>query len=419
MVWRRMETKRVVITGMGVISPCGLDTPALWGNLIAGRSGIRRISSFDTSEFEVKIAGEIQGFDPLDYLPAKDARRMDLFSQYALAGLEQALAQSSLRLDDTDAYQVGVLVGSGVGGIWTYTRELDELNKHGPRRVNPFLIPSITVDAPSVQIALRIGARGPNFGLASACSTGADAIGQAYETIRRGHAQVMVTGGVEAAVTPVGVAAFDRMRALSRRNDDPSGASRPFDAGRDGFVISDGGAILILEDLDFALQRGAQPLAELISYASTSDAVHLAAPQNGGAGSAKCMALALDRAGLRPEHISYINAHGTSTTAGDLAETQAIKQVFEQQAYRLPISSTKSMTGHLLGGAGALEAVISILALRQGKIPPTINQTSPDPGCDLDYVPNHARSVRLDSVLSNSFGFGGHNTTLIFKAFRA
>ncbi len=261
-------------------------------------------------------------------------------------------------------------------------------------------------------------ARGPNFGLASACATGADAIGQAFETIRRGHALAMITGGVEAAVTPIGIASFDRMRALSRRNDDPAAASRPFDAGRDGFVVSDGGAVLILEELDFARQRGAQPLAELVSYASTSDAVHLAAPEAGGGGSARCMALALERAGLEPGQISYINAHGTSTPAGDLAETQAIKQIFGEAAYKLPISSTKSMTGHLLGGAGALEAVICILALQNGLIPPTINQTRSDPECDLDYVPNQARVADLEAVLSNSFGFGGHNTTLILKVYQ-
>jgi 3-oxoacyl-[acyl-carrier-protein] synthase II len=412
-----MQPTRVVITGMGVISPCGLDTTSLWNNLIAGRSGIGLITSFDTSEFEVRLAGEVWGFDPLDYLPAKEARRTDRFTQYALAALEQAIAQSRLIVTEADAYQIGVLVGSGVGGIRTYTQELDGLRQNGPRRVNPFLIPSITVDVPSVQIALRTGARGPNFGLASACATGADAIGQAYETIRRGHARAMITGGVEAAVTPIGVAAFDRMRALSHRNDDPSAASRPFDAGRDGFVISDGGAILVLEDLDFALQRGAQPLAELVSYASTSDAVHLAAPEAGGAGSARCMELALERAGLRPEEISYINAHGTSTPSGDLAETLAIKQIFGEHAYRVPISSTKSMTGHLLGGAGALESVICVLALQQDLLPPTINQTQPDPDCDLDYVPNQARPARLETALTNSFGFGGHNTTLILSSF--
>jgi 3-oxoacyl-[acyl-carrier-protein] synthase II len=412
-----MPPPRVVITGMGVISPCGLAIGALWENLIAGRSGIGLISSFDTREFEVRIAGEVQDFDPLNYMSAKEARRTDRFTQYALAALEQALVQSRLEVVEEIAYQVGVLVGSGVGGIRTYTQELDGLRHRGPKRVNPFLIPSITVDVPSVQIALRTGACGPNFGLASACATGADAIGQAYETIRRGHALAMIAGGVEAAVTPIGVAAFDRMRALSRRNDDPAGASRPFDAGRDGFVISDGGGILILEDLDFARRRGVAPLAELVSYASTSDAIHLAAPQAGGIGSARCIQLALERADLQPEDISYINAHGTSTPAGDLAETSAIKQVFGKQAYRVPVSSTKSMTGHLLGGAGALEAVICVLALQHNLIPPTINLEQPDPDCDLDYVPQVARPARLKTALSNSFGFGGHNTTLILKEF--
>lgn len=411
-----MQTlKRVVVTGMGVISPVGLDVPAAWRNLVNGCSGIAPITCFDAREFDVRIAGEVHGFDPLDYLSPRDVRRTDRFSQYALAALEQTLAQAKLEIDRHDPYEVGAIVGSGVGGIWTYTQELDVLREKGPRRVNPFLIPIITVDVAAVQVALRTGAQGPNFGVASACATGADAVGQAFEVIRRGDALAMFTGGVEAAVSPIGVAAFDRMRALSRRNDRPEAASRPFDAGRDGFVMADGGAILLLEELEFALRRGAEPLAEILAYACTSDAVHLAAPDVEGAGAARCMARALSRAGLLPEQVSYINAHGTSTPTGDPAETRAIKSVFGPAAYRIPVSSTKSMTGHMLGGAGAMEAVVCVQALRTGLIPPTINQEARDPACDLDYVPNQPRRADLETVLSNSFGFGGHNVSLVFK----
>jgi 3-oxoacyl-[acyl-carrier-protein] synthase II len=415
---RHTGARRVVVTGMGVISPLGLDVPTLWSNLVAGRSGIRPITLFDTREFEVQIAGEAHGFEATNYLPAKEVRRTDRFTQFALAALPEALARSGLVVDEHNADDVGVIVGSGVGGIWTYSGEFETLWTKGPRRVSPFLVPMITVDVPAVQIALRIGARGPNFGIASACSTGADAIGQAFETIRRGHARAMLTGGFEAAITPIGVAAFDRMRALSRRNDDPPGASRPFDADRDGFVMSEGGALLVLEDLDCALARGAEPLAELCSYASTSDAIHLAAPDAEGTGAAHCMNLALQRAGIAPGEVSYINAHGTSTPAGDPAETLAIKHALGEHAYRVPVSSTKSMTGHLIGGAGALEAVICVQALREGILPPTINLQTPDPACDLDYVPNQARRAHLDVALSNSFGFGGHNSTLVLRTFR-
>ena len=406
---------RVVITGMGVISPVGLDVPGMWRSLVQGISGIGPITVFDAAGFDARIAGEVRDFDPATYMPAKEARRTDRFTQYTLAALEQALAQSGLQVNEHNAYDIGAILGSGVGGIWTYTRELEVLREKGPHRVNPFLIPSITVDVPAVHVALRTGAQGPNHGVASACATGGDAIGEAYETIRRGHAKAMFTGGFEAAVTPIGVAAFDRLRALSHRNDDPAAASRPFDAGRDGFVMADGGALLVLEDLEFAVQRGAEPLAEIIAYASTSDAVHMTAPEAEGLGAARCMTLALQRAGLTAQDVSYINAHGTSTPAGDAAETAAIKQVFGEWAYRIPVSSTKSMTGHLLGGAGALEAVVCVQALRHGVIPPTINLHTPDPACDLDYVPNQARQSPLTTALSNSFGFGGHNTTLALR----
>ncbi len=412
-----MEDKRIVITGMGVISPVGLDVPTMWQNLVAGRSGIKPITLFDASDFQVCIAGEAHGFDPNNYMLAKEARRADRFSQFAIAASGEVLAQSGLKVNEHNAEDVGVIVGSGVGGIWTYSQEFEVLREKGPRRVNPFLIPMITVDVPSVQIALRTGAQGPNLGVASACATGADAIGQAFETIRRGHARAMFAGGFEAAVTPIGVAAFDRMRALSRRNDDPEGASRPFDADRDGFVMAEGGAVLLMEELEFAVARGAEPLAEILSYAATSDAVHVTAPDAEGAGAARCMTLAMQRAGVKAEEVSYINAHGTATPAGDPAETEAIKQALGEHAYRVAVSSTKSMTGHLLGGAGSLEAAICVQALCNGVIPPTINLETPDPACDLDYVAEGARQADLDVVLSNSFGFGGHNVTLVFRAF--
>jgi len=402
---------------MGVISPVGLEVPTVWQNLVAGRSGIRPITLFDTSQHDVCIAGEVADFDPTDYMAAKEARRNDRGTQFALAAAQQALVQSHLKLDENNALQVGVILGTGMAGIWTYTRELEVMREKGPRSVSPFLIPAITADSGAVQLALRTGAQGPNLGVSSACATSADAIGWAFETIVRGHAEVMITGGYEAAVTPVGIAAFDRMRALSHRNDDPPAASRPFDAERDGFVMGEGGAILVLEELEYALSRGAEPLAEVLSYAATCDATHLTAPDPAGTNAAHCIRLALQRANIAPADVSYINAHGTSTPAGDPAETQAIKLALGEHAYRVAISSTKSMTGHLLGGAAALETVVCVQALRTGIVPPTINLQNPDPACDLDYVPNVAREAQPEIALSNSFGFGGHNAALLFKRY--
>jgi beta-ketoacyl-acyl-carrier-protein synthase II len=401
---------------MGVVSPIGLDVTTMWDNLVAGKSGIAPISLFDTRDFDVRIAGEAHGFDPTDYMSVKDARRADRFGHFAIAGLNQALEQSGLVVNEHNASEIGAIAGSGVGGIATYSKEFDKMRDKGHRKVNPFLVPMITVDVPAVQVALRTGARGPNLGVASACSTGADAIGLACETIVRGHAKAMFAGAFEAAVTPIGVASFSRMRALSRRNDDPEGASRPFDADRDGFVLSEGGALFVLEELDYALARGAEPLAEIVGYAATSDAVHVTAPDENGHGAARCMALAMQYADITPAQVSYVNTHGTSTPLGDPAETKALKLALGEYAYRIPASSTKSMTGHLAGGAGSLEAAICVQALRSGVIPPTINLENPDPTCDLDYVPNQARKADLEVVLTNSFGFGGHNTTLIFKA---
>ena len=333
--------------------------------------------------------------------------------RYAIAALEEAQAQAGLVIDSQNAFDVGVIVGSAVGGIATYTRELDIFREKGPRRVNPMLIPSMTIDVPSIRIAIQTGAQGVNYGIATACSTGADAIGLSFEAIRRGDVKAIIAGGAEAAVTPIGIVAFDRLRALSRNNDDPCGASRPFDAERDGTVMADGAAVLVVEELEHALERGAEPMAEVLSYAATSDAAHLTAPDSEGAGAARCMSLAVERANLSPQEISYINAHGTSTRSGDVAETLAIKQVFGDYADKLPVSSTKSMTGHMIGAAGAAETIFCIQALRNGVIPPTINYQTADPDCDLDYVPNRAREADLQYVLSNSFGFGGHNTSLV------
>jgi beta-ketoacyl-acyl-carrier-protein synthase II len=409
---------RVVVTGMGVVSPVGLDVATMWQNLIAGQSGIGPITLYDTSDFNVHIAGEAHGFDPLKYMSAREARRMDRFTQFAMAALEEALAQSQLKVDAHNAYEIGVMIGSGAGGVWTYSQGIEDLHLKGPHRLNPFHVTAVAVDASSIHVALRTGARGPNLGVSAACASGVDAIGQAYETIRRGHARAMFTGGFDAAIMPLGMAAFDCIRALSRHNDNPAGASRPFDAHRDGFVAAEGGALLILEDLEFALRRGALPLAEVLSYAATSDAIHLTAPDPDGAGAAQCMKLAMQRAGVAPQDISYINAHGTGTCAGDPAETRAIQHALGEHAFRVPVSSTKSMTGHLMGGAGALEAVICIQALRTGYLPPTINLETPDPECNLDYVPLRARRAEVEIALSNSFGFGGHNATLALRVFR-
>ncbi|HSF83724.1 MAG TPA: beta-ketoacyl-ACP synthase II [Anaerolineales bacterium] len=414
-----MESRpRIVVTGMGVISPVGLDSTTMWQNLIAGRSGIGPITLFDTHGYDVHIAGEAHNFDPLQYMSARDARRMDRYTQFARAALEEALAQSHLEVNEHNAYEIGVIVGSATGGAWTWSQGFEEFRLKGPHRLNPFYVTAVTVDASAVHIALRTGARGPSMGVSTACASGAEAIGQAYETIRRGHARAMLAGGFDAAITPLGIASFDQIHALSHRNDQPEAACRPFDADRDGFVAAEGGALLVLEDLEFASERGAQPLAEVLGYATTSDAVHLTAPDPDGASAAHCMRLALQRTGVAPQEVSYINAHGTGTCAGDIAETRAIQSALGVQADRVPASATKSMTGHLMGGAGALEAVICIQALRMGYLPPTINLDTPDPQCNLDYVPHKARQAELEVVLSNSFGFGGHNATLVFRSFR-
>lgn len=409
--------RRVVVTGLGLISPVGLNVPAAWEAVCAGRSGVRTITLFDTAHFRVKIGGEAWGFTPTDYMTAKEARRADRNVQFAIAAAREAVAQARLNVgqDGVDAEGVGVLVGSGAAGIWTYTAQQKVMDEQGPQRLSPLLIPMITVDSASVQVAILTGARGPNFGLASACSTGVDALGEAFEIIRRGDADVMLAGGAEAAVTPLGVAGFDQMNALSRRNDDPAGASRPFDRDRDGFVLSEGAGVLVLEALEHAQRRGAEPLAEMLAYGATSDALHFTNPDPDGLQAARAITRALHKAALRPEDIGYVNAHATSTPLGDVFEVRALKRALGAHAYRIPVSATKSITGHMLGAAGAAEAIFTVLALRHQILPPTINHATADPECDLDCVPNVARRADFGVALSTSFGFGGHNSVLVLR----
>ncbi len=408
---------RVAVTGIGALSPLGLDTSTMWQGLISGKSGIDRITLFDASSFETKIAGEVKGFEPANYMNPKDVRRNDRFSQMAVAASLEALKQAGLKIDDTNKGDIGVIIGSGIGGLTTLFEQTRVLLERGPDRVSPFLIPMMMPNIASAQTSIVLGAKGPNLCTTSACSSGSDAIGVAYETIRRGDAKVMITGGSEAIINPVGVSAFNALKAISTRNNEPQLASRPFDAERDGFVIGEGAGILILEDLSSARKRGAEILAELIAYGATGDAYHITAPIESGEGAAEAMQIALDKAGLKPDEIDYINAHGTSTQLNDKMETKAIKTAFGAQAYKIPISSTKSMIGHLVGSAGAVEAAICIMAVRNGIIPPTINLTHPDPECDLDYVPNTARQAKVATAMSNSFGFGGHNSVLIFREY--
>jgi 3-oxoacyl-[acyl-carrier-protein] synthase II len=406
---------RVVITGMGAVSPLGLDVASMWEALLSGESGVGYISLFDPEPFETKIAAEIKGFTATDYLEHKQARHMDRYAQFAVVASLQAVEQSRLAFDDAE--DIGVLIGSGIGGLGTLSAQFNVLAEKGPRRVSPFLVPMMITDGASGQVSILLGAKGVNFCATSACSSGTDAIGEAFEIIKRGDAQVMVAGGAEAAITPIGVAAFNAAGALSKRNNEPQKASRPFDAERDGFVMGEGGAVVVLERLPHALKRGAQILAEVLSYGATSDAYHITQPAASGEGGAKAMQMALNKAGVSPDEVDYINAHGTSTPLNDRSETMAIKTVFGEHAFGLPISSTKSMMGHLIGAAGAIEAIICGLAIQHGMIPPTINLTNPDPECDLDYVPNVSRQARVRTALSNSFGFGGHNSVLVLREY--
>ncbi|MBI2941279.1 MAG: beta-ketoacyl-ACP synthase II [Chloroflexi bacterium] len=402
---------------MGAVTPVGLDVSSTWEALLAGRSGAGYITRFDPTGFETRIACEVKDFDPTAYIDRKEARRMDRYSHLAIAATAQALAQSGLAITPANADQVGAIVGSGIGGIETLSQQFKVLFERGPSRLSPFLCTMMIANIAAGQIAILWGMRGPNFGTVSACASGAHAIGEAFEAIRRGQARAMIAGGTEAPIVPIGVGTFNSMRALSVRNDDPTSASRPFDAERDGFVLGEGAGILVLEDLDHARARGAPILAEVVGYGATADACHVTAPAEGGAGAALAMRLALDEAGLQPPEVDYINAHGTSTPLNDRAETAAIKAVFGDHAPRLAVSSTKSMTGHLVGAAGAVEALFCVLAIQHNVVPPTINLTHPDPYCDLDYVPHQARRMPVDVTLSNSLGFGGHNATLVLRRY--
>jgi 3-oxoacyl-[acyl-carrier-protein] synthase II len=408
---------RVVVTGLGMISALGLDTAATWQGLIAGKSGIDNITLFDATNYATRFAAEVKGFDPTAYVNRKDARHMDRFTQFAVVATLQAVKDAKLTIDDSNRHDIGVIIGSGVGGLATLQEQIQNLLQNGPDRVNPFLVPMMIADSASGQVSIILGAKGPNFCATSACSSSADAVGIAFETIKRGDVKAVIAGGAEAAICPIGIAGFVACKALSCRNDSPQTASRPFDASRDGFVIGEGAATLILEELSFARKRGARILAEVAAYGASGDAYHITQPLEDGSGAAQAMSAALVKAGWQPGEVNYINAHGTSTPLNDRMETKAIKTVFGDCAKSVPISSTKSMTGHLLGGAGALEAAVCVLTLQYGIIPPTINLMNPDPECDLDYVPNTARQAQVEKVISNSFGFGGHNSVLALKRY--
>ena len=410
-------TERIVITGLGAVTPLGLDVGSTWDGMIEGRSGIAPITLFDANELESRIAGEVKGFDADALLSPREARRLDRFCQFALVASREAIADAALVIDDSNSEDVGVLIGSGIGGINTLTEQLEVLRTKGPRRVSPFLVPMFIIDLAAGQVAIAVGARGPNFATVSACATSAHALGEAAEIIKRGDARVMIAGGSEASVVPIGVAGFASMRALSTRNDAPERASRPFDAERDGFVMAEGGGVVVLEAESFARTRGAHIYAELAGYGASDDAYHITAPPDGGEGAVRSMRIALRKAGCDPSDIQYINAHGTSTPVNDRIETAAVKEVFGGHAHRIPMSSTKSMTGHMLGAAGVVEAIACIKAIEESVIPPTMNYENPDPECDLDYVPNTARQQKVDAALTNSFGFGGHNVSLVLRRY--
>ena len=412
-----MEKQRVVITGLGLITPLGIGVDASWHGLIEGRSGIRRITQFDASLFPTKIAGEVEGFSPEDFIETKEIKKMDRFIHFALAAATMAMSDSGLKITEANAERTGVFVGSGMGGLHSIEHYHSVFLEKGPRRISPFFIPMLVVNLASGQISIRFGAKGPNSAVATACATGSHAIGDAYKIIQRGDADAMIAGGTEAVITPLGIGGFNAMKALSTRNDEPEKASRPFDVDRDGFIMGEGAGIVILESLQSAAARGARIYAEIAGYGMTADAYHITSPAPGGEGAARCMAIALKDAGIRPGEVNYINAHGTSTKYGDELETQAIKKVFGEDAYRTAVSSTKSMTGHLLGAAGGVEAVVSVLTIYHDTIAPTINLDNPDPECDLDYVPHKARKTTVNYTLTNSFGFGGTNACLVFKKF--
>jgi len=402
---------------MGCLSPVGNTVKETWRSLLDGKSGAGWITHFDASKHKTRFAAEVKGFDGAALFGTRDARKMDRYTQFATAAAMEALEQSGLKIDESNRDRVGILIGTGIGGIGTLMEQAEIMRERGPDRVSPFLVPMMISDSAAGMLAIRVGARGPNMAIATACASGNNAIGEALDIIRRGSADVMIAGASEAALVPVAMAGMNVMTALSTRNEDPQSASRPFDKERDGFLMGEGAGILIIETLEHAKERGAHILAEITGYGTTDDAHHISAPAENGAGAALSMQLALEDAGLTIDDIGYINAHGTSTQLNDKSETAAIKTVFGEQAYQIPISSTKSMTGHLLGASGAVEAAFCIMAIRDEILPPTINYHTPDPACDLDYVPNHARKASPKHVMSNSFGFGGHNATLVFTRF--
>ena len=411
-------TRRVVVTGIGLLTPLGIGTEVSWEAIRAGRSGIGPITQFDAAAFSCRIAGQVKGFDPAGYIEKKEIKKMGRFIQFAIAAADCALKDSGLRVTPDNEERVGVYIGSGSGGFEVIEREHQTLLEHGPRRISPFFIPATIINLASGYVSIRSGAKGPNSATATACTTSAYSIGDSFRMIERGDADAMICGGTEACITPMGIGGFAAMRALSTRNDEPERASRPWDKQRDGFVVGEGSGILVLEELDAARQRGAPILAEIVGYGMSGDAYHVTAPPEDGGGAFRVMRNSLRDAGIGPSQVDYINAHGTSTDVGDRAETVAIKRAFGEHAYKLAVSSTKSMTGHLLGGAGGIEAGITVLAIRDQVAPPTINYENPDPLCDLDYVPNQARPMKIEYALSNSFGFGGTNGCLIFKRYR-
>lgn len=408
---------RIVVTGLGLLTSVGNDVASSWEALCQGKSGVAEIEGYDTSRYRVHFGAQIKNIDLSLYMDRKEIRRADPYEHMAIATSKQALEHAGLQITEKNADDIGVYIGSGIGGMWTLHDGFKVLFERGPDRISPFLVNMMIVDGAPGMVSIMTGAKGPNWAAVSACATSGNTVGEAWETIRRGDSKAMIAGGSEKGITPIAMAAFDNMHALSRRNDDPQGASRPFDATRDGFVMGEGAAMLILEDLEFAKARGATILAEIVGYGSTGDAYHVTEPAPGGEGLVRAMRRALQKAGLRPDQVDYINAHGTSTPYNDRTETQAIKTCFGEYAYRLAISSTKSMIGHTLGAAGAVEAVISVMTILTGVIPPTINLHHPDPECDLDYVPNEARHATVNIAMSNSMGFGGHNTCLIFKRY--
>jgi 3-oxoacyl-[acyl-carrier-protein] synthase II len=418
--WRKEEEsmeRRVVITGLGMVTPLGTGVESNWEALCAGKSGIRRIEKFDASAFPSQIAGEVQGFRSEDFLDKQHVRRLDVFIHYAVASARMAVEDAGLKITDKNGHRVGCVTGSGLGGLTMLEHYHSVLLEQGPKRISPFFIPGIIANMAPGQIAIEFGAKGPNLSIETACAASGHAIGESFRLIKEGRADAMISGGAEAVVTPLALGGFCSMRALSTRNDEPEKASRPFELNRDGFVMAEGAGIMILEEMNQALERGAHVYAEVAGYGMSADAYHISAPEPDGGGAVLCMRNALEDAGFKPGDIDYINAHGTSTKLNDESETRAIKTVFEEHAYKLAVSSTKSMTGHLLGGAGGIEAIYTALSIKHGMMPPTINYETPDPDCDLDFVPNVARKGRIRAAMSNSFGFGGTNASLILKAF--